>query len=154
MFFEQVKCGNTSLDIYAIATVEDPNTGISRTVCSAFFVYVTCRDASGVRPKVPKLERCLSDENGKTPTFSEKSVQGTDDWLTFVAGERRKILPTMQSALQRKISVVESEDSGSLDDLDSLVSASDTLIDVLELCLPTNLNHMAHTFGGVVFARV
>ena len=84
-------------DVYATATVEDPNTGIIRTICSAFFVYVTCRDANGVRPKVPKLEKVekhLDDDDcSSTTSFSEDMARGKDEWLTFVAAERRKMLP-------------------------------------------------------------
>ena len=127
------KAGNTSLDVYVTATVEDPNTGVTRTVCSAFFTYVTLKGPDGVRPRVPKLE-----DSGMN-----------DELLSFLAGQRRKLLPIMSTALQRKISVLESEESTDCA-ISSWVSTSETKLEMLELCLPTNLNHMSHTFGGEV----
>jgi acyl-CoA hydrolase len=140
-----VKAGNTSLDVYVTATVEDPNAGKINTVCSAFFTYVTLKGPDGVRPKVPKLE-----DNGTD-----------DEWLSFVAGERRRLAPAMSTVLQqhstvpesgsRKWSVGDEVDEGTGQcSLSSVVSTSETKVEMLELCLPTNLNHMSHTFGGEV----
>ena len=79
-----VKAGNTSLDVYVTATVENPNSGVNRTICSAFFTYVTCKGTDGSRPRVPKLDGvpeslCLGssdDDDGRN---------NADDWLSFVA---------------------------------------------------------------------
>ena len=89
-----VKTGNTSLDVYVTATVENPNTGVNRTVCSAFFTYVTCKGPDGQRPKVPSLDSASdnlflgSSDDDETTASSLPFAQDTgnaDDWLSFVA---------------------------------------------------------------------
>jgi acyl-CoA hydrolase len=144
-----VRTGNTSLDIHVTATVENPNTGENRTVCSAFFTYVTCRGPDGIRPKVPKLSMPahLGDTN--------------DDWLAFMQLERQKLIPSMKSTLEPQSTeeMMQSLGLGSASSplcsapsvqKESPISTSRTNVEILELCLPTNLNHMSHTFGGEV----
>ena len=136
-----VRAGNTSLDILVTATAESPASGDNRTVCRAFFTYVTVRGTDGKRPKVPPLLAAKTVDDG------EEIAHTAEDWLAFVAQERL----VLAQPLQRLDSLrMQASTSAATFDAASWVSTSQTKVEMCELCLPSNLNHMSHTFGGEV----
>lgn len=136
-----VYTGNTSLDI-GLTVICETSGGVRQFVCYASFTYVTVRDEHGKKQLCPPLVKEDVVEQEDAASYStNNSIPESVQWERTVAFYRRALIKA-----ERK-SVTANSDRKS-----SSSSSSGFHYEFSEVVLPAHLNHMGHTFGGIVMA--